>query len=351
MNRRGNATLIGLFVVIGLALVAAGVLVATGGRLFARKEQAVMYFQGSIYGLQVGAPVVFRGVRLGAVSAIGLEHESPTDQFTIPVRVELDRDGITTVHADGSRERKALTLHDLVARGLSAQLSLQSLLTGQQYVDLDLRPGKSGALHRPPGSTAVIEIPTTATTIQNLKAQLEGLDVRALADDVSGTARAVRDLVGGPALRESVDNLRKISADLRVVSATLARRADPMARDVQATLQDTRAALGRLGQAADGVRDGASRVGGAAERVRALADPQSPLMQSAQRTADELALAAAGLRSHTGTDAPLMLDLDRTLQDVSRASRSVRELADLLERHPDALLRGRPRSDPTHPTP
>lgn len=343
MNRKGSATLIGLFVVVGLGLVAAGVLVATGGRLFARKEQAVMYFQGSIYGLQVGAPVVFRGVRLGAVSAIGLVHESPSDQFTIPVRVEFDRDGITTVHADGSRERRALTLQGLVARGLSAQLSLQSLLTGQQYVDLDLRPGKAGSLHRPPGSSGLIEIPTTSTTIQNLKAQLEGLDVRALADDISGTARAVRDLVSGSALRDSVTNLRQISADLRVVSATLARRADPMARDAQAMLRDTRAALDRLGQAADGVRDSARRMATTADRVGALADPGSPLLQAAQRTADELAQAAAGLRGHTAADAPLLQDLERTLQDVSRAARSVRELSDLLERHPDAPLRGRPR--------
>lgn len=346
MTRKGSATLIGLFVVVGLGLVAAGVLVATGGRLFSPKEQAVMYFQGSIYGLQVGAPVVFRGVRLGSVSAIGLVHESTTDQFTIPVRAEFDRDGITTVNADGSREKNALTLQALVARGLSAQLSMQSLLTGQQYIDLDLRPGKTGVLHRPPGSS-VIEIPTTATTIQNLKAQLEGLDVRALADDVSGTARAVRDLVAGPALRDSVANLRQLTADLRVVSQTLAKRADPMARDAQATLHDTRAALARLGQAADGVRDSAQRLGGTADKVGALADPQAPLVQAVQRTADELARAAAGLRSQTASDAPLMQDLDRTLQDVSRASRSVRELADLLERQPDALLRGRPREAAT----
>lgn len=345
MNRKGNATLIGLFVVVGLVLVGAGLLVATGGKLFARKDQAVMYFQGSIYGLQVGAPVVFRGVRLGAVSAIGLEHDAPSDQFTIPVRVELDRGGITTVRADGSRERQGLTLADMVARGLSAQLSLQSLLTGQQYVDLDLRPDKPGVRHRPPGSGGLVEIPTTSTTIQNLKAQLEGLDVRALADDISGTARAVRHLLSGPALRESVDNLQSISRDLRVVSATLARRADPLARDAQATLQETRAALGRLGAAADGVRDGAARIGGAADGLGAAVDPQAPLMRALQRTADELAQAAAGLRGHTAADAPLMQNLDHTLQDVARASRSVRELAALLERHPDALLRGRPRSE------
>lgn len=343
MSRRGNATLIGLFVLVGLGLVAAGIVVATGGNLFARKDQAVMYFHDSIYGLQVGAPVVFRGVRLGAVVAIGLEHDAPSGRFAIPVRVELDRDGITTVQADGSRDSRELTLEALVQRGLTAQLSLQSLLTGQQYVDLDLRQGRPGALHRPAGSTPVIEIPTTATTIQNLRAQFESMDLRALADDISGTARAVRDLVSGPALKDTVADLRAISADLRVASASLAKRADPLAREAQATLQDSRAAIVRLGQAADGIADSARRIGSTADRVGALADPQAPLLQSVQRTVDDLAQAAAGLRSHTSAEAPLMQDLDRTLQDLARAARSVRELADLLERHPDALLRGRPR--------
>lgn len=341
MKRRANATLIGLFVLLGLGLVAAGVLVATGGRLFARKDQAVMYFQGSVYGLQVGAPVVFRGVRLGSVSAIGLEHEAPGDSFTIPVRVDLDRDGITTVHPDGRRERRALTLPGMVAKGLSAQLALQSLITGQQYVELDLRPGKPGTLHRAPGSGPLVEIPTNPTTIQNLKAQLESMDVRALADDISGTARAVRDLVSGPDLREVLANLRQVSADLRVVGATVARRADPLARDAQSTLQDTRAALARLGQAADQVNDSARRLGGTADRVGALADPRSPLVQSVQRTADELAEAAAGLRQHTAPDAPLAQDLAHTLQDVGQAARSVRALADTLERQPEALLKGK----------
>jgi len=341
MKRRANPTLIGLFVLVGLGLVAAGVLVATGGRLFARKDPAVMYFQGSVYGLQVGAPVMFRGVRLGSVSTIGLEHEAPGDSFTIPVRVDLDREGITTVHPDGSRERHGLTLPAMVAKGLSAQLALQSLITGQQYVELDLRPGKPGTLRRPPGSGREVEIPTNPTTIQNLKAQLESMDVRALADDISGTARAVRDLVSGPDLREVLGNLRQVSADLRVASATVARRADPLTREAQTTLQDTRATLGRLGQAAERVGDSARRLGLTADRVGALADPQAPLVQSVQRTAEALAQAAAGLRQHTGPDAPLVQDLERTLQDVGRAARSVRELADALERRPEALLKGK----------
>ena len=114
-HRKSHPAMLGLFVVTGLIVLFVAVVTLAGGRLLVHKQKVVMHYAGSVYGLQVGAPVVFRGVRLGSVSAIGLEHESPTDQFTIPVRVELDRDGITTVHADGRRENRALTLTDLVA--------------------------------------------------------------------------------------------------------------------------------------------------------------------------------------------------------------------------------------------
>ena len=75
MKKRGNPALLGLFVVAGLVLVFITLFSIAGGELFTRKERVVMYFGGSIYGLQVGAPVVFRGVRLGSVTTIGLTQD------------------------------------------------------------------------------------------------------------------------------------------------------------------------------------------------------------------------------------------------------------------------------------
>jgi len=343
--RRGNAFLIGLFVLVGIGLVVAGVLAGTGGRLFARKERAGMYFSNSVYGLQVGSPVMFRGVRMGSVTGIGLLHDEGKDDFTIPVVVELEREGITTVRADGSRDRHALRLSQMVDRGLTAQLSMQSLLTGQLYVDLDMRPGKPAA--RRGGARRLPEIPTSVTTIQNLKAQLEDLDVRSVVNDISAMARSARELVSAPELKTTVKDAQQTMASLRQLSDRLNRRADPLAQAAQQTLSDARQALGKLGGAADGVHDTARRIGSTSDRVGALVAPDSQLLQSLQRAADDLAQTAGNLRAVTGSDAPLVEGLERTLADVGRASRAVRELADLLERHPDALLRGRPTTETT----
>lgn len=337
--RKGNAFLIGLFVLVGIALVVVGVLASTGGHLFAHKERAVMYFNTSVYGLQVGSPVMFRGVRMGAVTGIGLLHDERVDQFTIPVVVELEREGITAVRPDGRRDRYALGLGQLVDRGLTAQLSMQSLLTGQLYVDLDLRPGKPS--QRRGGARRLPEIPTTVTTIQNLKSQLEDLDVRSVVNDISAMARSARELVSAPELKRSVQDAQRTLATLRQLADRLDRRADPLANAAQATLSDTRQALGKLVGAADGVSDTARRLASTSDRVGALVAPDAPLLKSLQAAADDLAQTAGNLRAVTSSDAPLVEGLERTLADVSRASRAVRELADLLERHPDALLRGR----------
>lgn len=351
MKRRANATLIGAFVVAGLALVAAGVIAAAGGKLFSRTEQAVMHFKGSIYGLQVGAPVVLRGVRVGSVASIGLDFEPATDSFLIPVVVTLERDVIRSLPGPaGAGKASNLSLAALVAKGLRAQLSMQSLLTGQLYVDLDLRPG--GLAKSQGGATANsnagrVEIPTSTTVIQNLKEQLEGLDIRRLLDDVSAIASSSRAVVAGPQLKSAMDDLARITGHVRRLSEAMSRRVDPLAQAAQTTLADGQRTMGRLNDAADRVGNAASRLGSTADRVGALAAPDSVLVQRVQQTADELARSAAALRSQTGDGAPVVQNLTRALQDVSQASRAVRELADLLARQPDALLRGRSAAEPS----
>ena len=138
MTPRPNAARIGLFALGGLALLIAAVVVVFGGRLFAATEQAVMHFRGSVYGLQVGSPVVFRGVRLGSVRSVGVVYAQ--GRFAVPVEVELDPAQIGTLGASAASDA-ALSLSTLLEQGLTGQLATHSLLTGQLYIDLDLRPG------------------------------------------------------------------------------------------------------------------------------------------------------------------------------------------------------------------
>ena len=360
MMRRANATRIGLFVVVGLSLLIAAIVAVSGNRLFASNERAVMHFNGSIYGLQLGAPVVFRGVRLGSVVSIGVVHDAASGRFAIPVVAELDRNLIDEMQGPTGARRSPLTLAALVAQGLTAQLSTQSLLTGLLYVDLDLRDLHSGArvptasTGQRPGNGAdksadgLVEIPTIATPIQALKEQVEKLNLGQLVSDVSTLATSTRQFVSGPKLQQALDDVAQVAADLKRLTAKLDRRIDPLANAVQGTLADTRRAAGQLGAAAERVGASADRVGTTAERVAgtagqvdALLASGAPLLQSLQRAADELGRSASSLRAATAEDSSLLLNVDRASQDVSRASRAVRELADLLERQPEALIRGR----------
>jgi paraquat-inducible protein B len=331
MKRRGSATLIGAFVVVGLALLLGGVIVAGGGKLFAHKERVVMHFSGSIYGLQIGAPVVFRGVRLGSVSSVGLLYDQGSREYLIPVWADLEARSLRGLAQDGGDDGEA-ALAALVGQGLSAQLSFQSLLTGQLYVDLDLRPQKQ--VVRRSTASSVLEIPTTATTIQNLKTQLDELDIGKLAEDVSAIAASARSALDGPQLKQALADLAAITANLRKVSERLDARFDPLVNSANATLHDARSAADRVGIAAD-------RLGGTADDIRALVAPDSALVRKLQQSADELARMAVSLRTQTSQDSELMQNAGQALHDVSRAARSLRELADLLERQPEALLRGK----------
>ncbi|MES2842418.1 MAG: MlaD family protein [Pseudomonadota bacterium] len=331
MKRQLSPTLIGTFVVVGLSLIAVTIIALAGNSLFTRKEQAVMYFSGSVYGLQAGAPVVFRGVRVGSVESIAVFYDRRTDDFSIPVLVSLDGDAVSGL--DGRRtEGVGLALPALVERGLSAQLSMQSLLTGQLYVDLDLRPDRPGKLR---GTYRdVTEIPTTATAIQALKNQLEGMDFRKIAEDVSAIAASARALVSGPELKQALADLAEITATINRVSTRLDKRIDPLANELQRSLSSTRTAMDDLSRAAGSVND-------TSDRVSSLLAPDAPLVQNLQRAAEEVGRSAASLREATADDSSLRIGADRALEDLARAARAMRDLAEALEQQPDAVLRGR----------
>jgi paraquat-inducible protein B len=351
MKRKSHPMRIGLFMLGAVALLVAAVVLVSGGGLFASRERAVAYFDGSVYGLQLGAPVVFRGVRLGSVVGIGLDYQGSSGQFAIPVELEIDRHQIRSVMEPSS----TVSLPELVAKGLSAQLSTQRLLTGLLYVDLDLRPGvrtRSASVQAPraPGSAKqeVVEIPTVATTLQAFQQQLQDVDLGKLVGDVSAVAAGVRELVTSPKIRHTVDELAAASTELRQLLARVNQRVGPLSDSVQGTLGATRrtaeqwgGVVDRVGDAVDRVGRASDRVSGTMGRVDSLADAAQPALDSVRRAADDLAQTAAALRSATAEDSGLMLQVERAAQDMARASRAVRDLADLLERQPEALIRGR----------
>ena len=335
MTQKTSAWRIGLFTLVGLALLVTAGVAVLGTRLFTPTERGVMHFSGSIYGLQVGSPVVFRGVRVGSVRSMKVS--SASGRFAVPVEAELDSALLQTI--TGTPGRSDIDpLLKLVGQGLAAQLATQSLLTGQLYIDLDMRlppgPAQRDSLGR-------VEIPTALTRFQSLQQQLDRVDVNRMSQDLAATLAAARGLVAGPEIKQMLAELAQASASLARVAGALDKRLPALADTATGTMRQAGVASARVGSAAGRVSSAADRVGSAAERADTLLQPGSPMVTSVQQAADELARTAGALRAATGEDSASLQSVQRAMGDVSRAARAVRALADQIEAQPQSLIRGR----------
>jgi paraquat-inducible protein B len=336
MALRNAAWRVGALALAGLVLIATAAVLA-GGHWFASSERALLRFQSSVFGLQPGAPVVLRGVRIGQVRAVALEPLGTAVQPVVPVTVELDRERLGELLGGASAGGSAVAT--LVARGLVARLATQSLLTGQLYVELDVESGT--AARTAATSSGLPEIPTRATRFQALEAQLASLDLTQMGRDLAEVAAAARQLAKSGDVQRTLAQLGRAAEGVQALASRLDRELGPLAVAARGTLGEARQTLGTVSREAARVGEGAAAAGRAADEVKALASSAQPLLADLRRGADELQRAAAALADAAGADSPLRRDAERALADVSRASRALRELSETLERHPDALLRGR----------
>ncbi|MBL8343726.1 MAG: MCE family protein [Rubrivivax sp.] len=375
---KGAAWRVGLFGLAGLALLALAIVLAAG-HWFVPREAALMRFTTSVYGLQVGAPVVFRGVRLGQITEVSLSAASGAQGVTIPVQAEFERALLRTlVGSEAPAVQGGPLVPELVARGLVARLATQSLLTGQLYVDLDIdaaraRPAGAGAgagAGAPTGAAGASGgastgsgtattgaartdglpvIPTAPSQLQSLQAQLEGLDLGQIGRDLAATTASLRQLLGGPEPARMIASASQAALSLQRLVERIEREVAPLSRSAQGAFGEGQRAALAVGQGASDIagsaRQAAQQVAQAASQaqvqVGALTAAGVAALAQVQRSAEAVTQAAQALQGAAGDDSRLRLNAERALADVSRAARSLRELAELLERHPDALVRGR----------
>ncbi len=332
MSRKANPTLIGAFVLGALALAIVATLLLAGGSWFGERKQHVLYFEGAAQGLQVGAPVVFLGVKVGTVKQIQLGLDPQSRRFLVPVMIEVLPQVVHTRGGEPIDLRDRATVRQLVERGLRARLRMQSLLTGQLYVDLDFHPDKPAIFAAL--DPELSEIPTVRTAAQELTTKLEGFPMDKFLADVAAISGAVNKLMSAQATQ---DLPRRLDATLRHLES-LAKRFDAQGGPI---LKDVRDNLAEMHKALLAAQAALAKLDTAADRVAELAKSDSRMVAGMTQASEDLARAAASVRTLTEQESPTVNNVNAALKEIARAADALRLLAETLEQQPDAIWRGK----------
>jgi len=314
MSKPASKTLIGAFTAGAIVLAVLAVVIFGSGKFFKKTFINVMYFHGSVKGLNVGSPVMFRGVRIGSVKNIELRYDARDLSFIICVYAEFDPDRMVYVgHEPGTEHTE-----ELIMKGLRARLEAQSIVTGQLVINLDFFPGKPiklmGLDKRYP------EIPTIPSEIDEFLSLAEQIPIKEFATKAMHALEKLDKLISSPHINSSLESMGEGLKEARAVMAKINAQIEPVIAEVRESTQELRDLL-RKGQ-----------------NVPQRLDSTLAAAESAMKQAEKTLAAAQEVASD---DSTLVRELDSTLLEVSATARSFRFLSDYLQRHPEALIQGK----------
>lgn len=223
MSKQPNTKMIGFFMLIGILSF-----VAIFGNYLQKKffatdrDLLVMNFQESIKGLSVGSSVVFKGVEIGKVAKIELLADVNNLSFSIPVFVKLDDfQGIISKDADFDSKKKLL--HELIDKGLRAQLITQNYLTGQLLIEFEMFPNAPIHMVDNPELQDVLEIPTILSPLGELSKDLQSMPIKQSIDNIN---RVFTELGSQlpillPQITKTFENVNNVVNDNAKVSAAV----------------------------------------------------------------------------------------------------------------------------------
>jgi paraquat-inducible protein B len=347
MSKKASKTAIGGFVVGALALIVVGVLIFGSGKFLTKKVTYVMYFEGSVRGLNVGAPIVFRGVKIGSVTRIQLVANTDDLSFQIPVFVETERRHFTLTGDETLDLTPEEQLALLVTRGMRAQLIKQSMVTGQLIVELDFHPDKPAKLMA--DNSEYMEIPTISSGMDDLMKQIEKAPIEDILNKVLSAVDGIEKAINSKEVKESLRSLEQTLKNLNKLVLNIDSRIEPLVSTVEETVKD----YGKLARNVDrqvkpvlsGIveteRHANKLVKNVDDQVTRLGSSIEEAAKSANAALVEATKTLNTIEGLTSEDSQMMYQITTTLKELSAAARSIRVWADYLERHPEALVRGK----------
>jgi len=331
MSKPANKTMIGLFVLGAIALVVVAIVTLGSGKLFKRTTTAVCYFEGSVGGLNEGAPVVFRGVKIGTVKEIAFRFDPKKVHVTIPVFIELEqrRKGVT-------KEEIVETYKQLIDRGLKAQLEMQSIVTGQLQVALDFFPDKPAKFVGI--DPEYFEIPTVQSPLQELGKKLEKIPIDLIFQKVLVAVEGIEKVVNSPEIPETVHSINEAVKEIKPLAANLGEAV----KDVRKLVQNVDGQVGPLAtNLNETIQEAKGTIKNIDSRIGPLGEGIERTIKAAEETITVAEKTLRNIEANVGENSTIIYELNKSLEEVRKFTRSLRSLADHLERQPESVIWGK----------
>jgi len=209
MNSKVDKKMIGLFTVGALVLLMVAIVVFGSGVLFKRTTKFVLYFDGSVKGLAIGAPVMFRGVSIGTVKDISLIYDAKAGTIMLPVIVDIEQGRIKGAPSFGEwgGDKKLIKL------GLRGELVVQSFLTGELMISFDFYPNKPAIMRGIAGGWYP-ELPTLPVS-GDIFAMMNEMPLKDMVKNLSDAAKGIDKLANSSDLQRSLYEMWNTFADTR----------------------------------------------------------------------------------------------------------------------------------------
>jgi paraquat-inducible protein B len=309
---------IGAFIVGAIVLVFVALIFFSGGQLFSQKERVIMYFSGSVQGLQIGAPIKLKGVVLGEVTDIQINFQSDDKNVLTAVTADL---ALQRINRKGTHVDRAF-FQDSIKSGLRAQLKYQSFLTGLLYVELDFFPDSPLQLYR--FQKSVLELPTRNSDFDEISKNLQDLNIKGVIDNLDRLTADISKLVASGAVDETLDSVKLAATSIEQTATGLRTDMNNVSQQLIKTTDELTLLLKSLNQQAP-----------------VITQNLNTTLNQLQESLDQFKNTAQTVDNTFAEDSPLIYQLSNTLQDVSRSAKALRNLSDTLEQQPESLLRGK----------
>jgi len=244
MSKQANKTAIGVFVVGAVVLAVVAIIVFGSGKFFAKSDFFVAYFKGSVKGLRVGSPVVFRGVKIGEVTEIRLYSNLKDMTVEIPVIFKTNPDSFQQIGRRTIPDEKYMD--ELIQIGIRAQLDSQSFVTGQLMINIDFFPDTEVRLLGKEGidlGEDIREVPTIQTLSQKIGKKLEQVPISEIANSLVNSLQGIEDFVTSEEFSKSLHYFKQTLREARNLVRHVDEKVDPLFDGVDQTLNDAQALL------------------------------------------------------------------------------------------------------------